>query len=139
MRRRTFVYSPLVLTLRQAFGGLWSTASGPTGENEQSARSDSGGRDPIVLANRNHELQFDPLTAQLQSLRASAAADQEFIPPRDDHPVFVIQYLDKNKSFRQILSSEATSVSIGQVEKGGAERTNSEYSQQGFIVWLGWI
>lgn len=71
----------------------------------------------ITLAGANHRLEFDPQTAQLLSLRP-ARGGPEFIAAGDRHPVFVIQYLDGEKEFCQIASTQARSVTMEQPELG---------------------
>src|SRR3974390_643631 len=65
---------------------------------------------PVALENRNHRIELDRATGQLLSLRASAAP-QEFIESGDPR-AFVIQYLDKDKEFRQIPSTAARTISV---------------------------
>ena len=67
---------------------------------------------PLILENANHRLGFDPKTASLFSFAASHAPEQEFIPKSANLPVFVIQYLDSTHVFRQILSSQATHITV---------------------------
>ena len=64
----------------------------------------------LQLATANDTLQFDADTGQLVSLRSRYAPQQEFILTRSDDPVFVIQYLDADKEFRQISSQQAEQV-----------------------------
>jgi hypothetical protein len=72
---------------------------------------------PIALANRNHRLEFDPATAQLLSFRP-ASGGPEFIAGGGGHPVFVVQYLDSERSFRQIASTGARSVQVDETSPG---------------------
>src|ERR1035441_10454545 len=71
-----------------------------------------GAATPFVFGNRNHRIELDRTTGQLLSVRASLAPQQEFIESRDPQPAFVIQYLDSDRSFRQVTSSDARTVSI---------------------------
>jgi hypothetical protein len=64
-----------------------------------------------ALNNRNHRIELDRDTGLLLSVRAAAAPRQEFVESGDPR-VFVIQYLDKDKAFRQIASSAAGSISV---------------------------
>jgi hypothetical protein len=77
----------------------------------------------VTLENRNHRIELDRTTGQLLSLRASAAPRQEFIEPAGPR-VFVIQYLDEHKEFRQIASSDARSISV---QESTAELFKAEF------------
>lgn len=72
----------------------------------------TGAADPIDRSNANHRLAFDLKTAQLVSLRSTAAPEQEFIESRVPQPAFVIQYLDDKKAFHEISSTQAAHTSI---------------------------
>jgi hypothetical protein len=81
----------------------------------------------IVLANTNHRLAFDPKTARLVSLKAGIAPDQEFVLRNDQLPVFVIQYLNGEKQFQQIASTEAKEVIV----KSDARTLTAEFTGLG--------
>ena len=66
----------------------------------------------IRMETSHDVLGFDQQTGRLVSFRSKAAPDQEFIASSTDDPVFVIQYLDQGRRFRQIASSEAEGVEI---------------------------
>ena len=87
-----------------------------------------GATAPIVLENRNHRIELSRTTGQLLSVRASAAPQQEFIEARDAQPAFAIQYLDRDKSFRQVTSADARVISI--IDTTG-ETFQAEFRQLG--------
>src|SRR5581483_939467 len=64
----------------------------------------------LELYTANDTLTFHPDTGQLVSLRSRLAPEQEFILAQPDDPVFVVQYLDARKNFRQLSSLQAESV-----------------------------
>lgn len=66
----------------------------------------------IVLKTVHDTLQFDMKTGRLVSFRSKAAPDQEFITSTDDDPIFIIQYLDAKRHFRQISSNQAAEVKV---------------------------
>ena len=76
------------------------------------AAGQPGALTPVAVVNRNHRIELDRKTGQLLSIRASSAAQQEFIESGEPHPAFVIQYLDRDKSFRQVTSSGARTITI---------------------------
>src|SRR3974377_29959 len=76
-----------------------------------------GAPPPLALENRNHRIELDRATGQLLSLRPAATPQQEFIESGEPR-AFVIQYLDKDKEFRQIPSTAARSISV--TESSGA-------------------
>jgi hypothetical protein len=57
-------------------------------------------------------LQLDAANSRLVSLRHRAAPDQELILPGEHDPVFVIQYLDAGRRFRQISSTQAQTIDV---------------------------
>ena len=58
-------------------------------------------------------IQLDATTAGLISWRSKAAPDQEFCASgRPADPVFVIQYLDGERRYRQITSLQAEAVEV---------------------------
>jgi hypothetical protein len=79
-------------------------------EARQAGSSVSSGS--ISLRNADHTLGFDAKTGRLRSFRSQLAPDQEFIESAPDDPVFVIQYLDGSRRFRQITSAQARSVDV---------------------------
>ncbi len=117
MTRRTVIWSPMLLGARRAWkmlSGGYARASAASGE-VQALAQDVG--NTIVLANSNHRLAFDPKNGRLISLKAKIAPDQEFVVTNDQLPVFVIQYLNSEKQFQQIASTEATEVNVKSDEK----------------------
>ncbi len=68
----------------------------------------------LSLDTANDVLQFQPETGQLVSFRSQYAPEQEFILAQAADPVFVIQYLDDHKRFRQISSLQAEQVQARQ-------------------------
>ena len=76
----------------------------------------------LRLQTANDVLGFDPQTARLVSLRSRFAPDQEFIAAGDEDPVFVLQYLDEARRYRQITSRQAETVTITQGQSASAGR-----------------
>ncbi len=107
MKRRNFLSSAL-------FGAAASALPSISQPLLPAAQAATSGGDRLQLGNTNHRLEFDPKTAQLLSLRNVGDSTQEFIESEVPEPMFIIQYVDGTKSFRQIASTEAshTSVSI---------------------------
>ena len=110
MTRRTVLWSPLLLKLRQA----WSNGATPSAPSANGEAPRQASIDPssVTLKSSNHTLEFDRKTARLLSLRATAAPAQEFAVSNEALPVFVIQHLTKTREFRQISSLEARHVDI---------------------------
>ena len=109
MKRRTVLWSPLLLRARK----LWSAISGsamPVPPAKGKFRA--GDPDHIVLENSNHKLQFDRRTARLVSFRSKKANPQEFVVSNERVPVFVIQYLTPGREFRQLASMDAKEVTV---------------------------
>jgi len=71
----------------------------------------------VALQNRSHRIELDRNNGRLLSIRAAVAPQQEFIEPGDPR-VFVIQYLDQNKEYRQIPSTAARSISVSEPSPG---------------------
>jgi len=68
--------------------------------------------DVIRLATALDRLEFDPNSGQLISFRRKSVPDQEFILHQLNDPVFLIQYLDENKRYRQLASTQAENIQI---------------------------
>ena len=66
----------------------------------------------IILETALDTLRFSGKTGSLVSFRSKAAPDQEFIAATEDEPVFVMQYLDENRRFRQLASHQAEEIEI---------------------------
>ena len=66
----------------------------------------------IVMKTAGARLGFDAESGRLVSFRPNVAPDQEFIASAEDHPVFVIQYLDDDHKVRELTSLHAEDVSI---------------------------
>ena len=66
----------------------------------------------LMLETLNDRLEFDKKTGRLISFRAKEVPDQELLETDDDDPVFIIQYLDEEKNFRQINSLQAKEISF---------------------------
>ena len=112
MTRRTVIWSPLLLGARRAWNMLAEgVAPAGAGRGEVPARTGNVGNG-ILLENSNHKLEFDRKSARLLSLRSNFAPDQEFAISDDQLPVFVIQYLNSEKQFVQIASTEAKEVNV---------------------------
>jgi hypothetical protein len=72
----------------------------------------------LSLATGNHQLSFDSATGALVSIRASQAPEQEFVAAGAKLPVFNIQFLDGENTFRQINSLEAAETVIAHSPDG---------------------
>ncbi len=66
----------------------------------------------FVVETARDKLEFDPKTGRLVSFRAKAVPDQELVQVEEEDPVFVIQYLDEDKRFRQISSQQAEEIDV---------------------------
>src|ERR1700693_1938195 len=112
MKRRAVLWSPLLLGARRVWKSLAASLApdrAAIGEVQPRAIDDEN---RIILENSNHRLSFDRKNARLLSFRAKSAADQEFIVSTDTVPVFIIQYLTKDKGFRQFASTDAKDVIV---------------------------
>ncbi|HEV2492293.1 MAG TPA: DUF6259 domain-containing protein [Terriglobia bacterium] len=112
MTRRTVVWSPLLLGLRQLRSVLFNRLTATRTGDAKAQGGNTLGPDAIVLENSNHKLAFDPRSVRLLSFRAQVAPDQEFAVSNDHVPVFVIQYLTEDRVFQQITSTAAQEVSV---------------------------
>jgi len=93
-----------------------------------------GAGSAIRLESSEDVLLFDAASGALTSFRRKAVPDQEFIVAGDRQPVFVIQYLDQTRRFRQIGSDEAAEVEVGSVpssEGGVATTLTAQFRQLG--------
>ena len=66
----------------------------------------------FLLETAKDRLKFDQLTGKLISFRAKAVPDQELVIVEDEDPVFVIQYLDADLHFHQIISQQAEKIDV---------------------------
>jgi hypothetical protein len=62
----------------------------------------------IALTTATETMLFSAETGGLVSFRSRAAPEQEFIAAGEDTPVFVLQYLDEQRRYRQLTSRDAT-------------------------------
>ena len=88
----------------------------------------------IRLESSHDVLLFDAASAALVSFRSKAVPDQEFIVPGSPQPVFVVQYLDENRRFRQITSDDAAEVAVDSVtspEDGSATTLTAQFRRLG--------
>ena len=86
----------------------------------------------ICLESSHDVLLFDAATGALVSFRSKAVPDQEFIIAGSPQPVFVVQYLDEKRRFRQCQSDEAAEVEVGIVassEDGGTTTLTAQFRQ----------
>ena len=74
---------------------------------------------PIILETADAQLEFDAHSGRLIGFRPQASPEQQFIAPADDHPVFVVQYLDADRRYQQIDSFDASEFTIEREESGG--------------------
>lgn len=121
MNRRTILFSPLFLAARQLWGRIAPSETAAPANARKISSGAPNNDEKMIVKNGNHTLQFDLETGRLVSLRAADAPDQEFIPSGDRHPVFVIQYLDSNRTFHQIASTEAKGINVQSAEEPGPE------------------
>jgi len=79
----------------------------------------------IALTTATDTMLFSAETGRLVSFRSQAASDQEFIAAGPNTPVFVVQYLDNERRYRQLTSHDATAqVSCEDVEGGSVLRAS---------------
>ena len=76
------------------------------------ARGKGESQRTYTLETLGEELRFDANTGQLVSLRSHTAKDQEFIAAAKEHPVFIIDWLDEKREFRQLTSAQAREVKV---------------------------
>lgn len=76
----------------------------------------------IILQTAADRLRFDATTGRLVSLAPVADAREELIASAEDHPVFVVQYLDERRQYRALDSFGARKPRIS-VRDEGDERT----------------
>ncbi len=67
---------------------------------------------PFELQTAHDTLRFGADTGRLLSLRSRFAPNQELLAVADDDPVFVIQYLDTGRRFRQLTAQDAATVEV---------------------------
>ena len=79
--------------------------------------------DRITLETACDTLRFSSKTGSLVSLRSKVAPDQEFIAFAEDDPVFVVQYLDADRRFRQLTSHQAREIDIQHTADQSGETT----------------
>jgi hypothetical protein len=72
-------------------------------------------RELIVMRTASDELVFDRRTYRLISFRRLAVPDQEFIAAREDDPAFELQYLDGDRRYGWLRSSQAASLSLDEI------------------------
>lgn len=82
----------------------------------------------FVVETAKDRLEFDQKTGKLVSFRAKIVADQELIEVEEEDLVFVVQYLDKDRRFRQITSQQAEKIDVK------CERHTSEEDQESELV-----
>ncbi|NLF02435.1 MAG: hypothetical protein GX601_15815 [Anaerolineales bacterium] len=70
------------------------------------------GERTLTLETSQDVLGFCRKTGRLVSFRSKLAPDQEFVVGKDDDPVFVIQYLDNQRRYRQIASGQAQETTL---------------------------
>jgi len=79
----------------------------------------------IALTTATDTMRFSAETGTLVSFRSRAAPDQEFIAAGTNTPVFVVQYLDDERRYRQLTSRDATAqISCEDVEGGSVLRAS---------------
>jgi len=64
-------------------------------------------RSRVSLKTKTESLQFDRRTGRLISFRSHHAPGQEFLASSEEHPVFVLQYLDRQGEYRRLTSFDA--------------------------------
>ncbi len=73
----------------------------------------------ITLETATDRLAFESTTGRLVSLRPKQAEDVELIASAEDHPAFVLQYLDEERAYRQVDSRQAKVVAIAYEDSEG--------------------
>ena len=76
----------------------------------------------LTLKTATETLGFDRRSGRLISFRSQAEPGQEFIATSPDHPVFVLQFLDKQGEYHQVTSHDARDKRISMTGQG-AQRT----------------
>ena len=66
----------------------------------------------VVLESMKDILRFDKNTGKLLSFLSKSALDQEFLLFKEDIPVFVVQYLDDSRKYRQLSSDQAQKIKV---------------------------
>jgi hypothetical protein len=85
--------------------------------------------DQLTLESNHDVLTFDASTLALLSFRSKAAVEQEFIAHAGDHPVFVIGYLDAQRQYRLLPSTQAGEVRVTQEDAAGSRALTAIYSR----------
>ena len=65
-----------------------------------------------LLETANDRLEFDGATGKLVSFQSKIAPNQELIKLENEDPAFVIQYLDADRRFCQIISQRAREIDV---------------------------
>ena len=85
----------------------------------------------ITLQTATDSLSFDRRTGRLRSFRGRSAPALELLASSPDHPVFVIQYLDRRKEYRRLTSFDAAEVRIEVDRRQGAATLNMTFRRLG--------
>ena len=95
----------------------------------------------FTLETAKDRLEFDRETGRLVSFRAKGMPDQQLLEMVDDDPVFVIQYLDRDRRFYQITSQQAEKIDIkceqhtsGEIEENQLVAKFGKFSGQNIDV-----
>ena len=75
----------------------------------------------VTLKTGTESLSFDRQSGRLVSFRSKFAPGQEFIASSPEHPVFVLQYLDRQRQYRRLTSHDARSIRIVRARRNGAD------------------
>lgn len=83
----------------------------------------------LTVESLNDILQFDRQTMRLASFLSKSVPDQEFISSSDEHPTFVIGYLDSRKRYRFLNSYEAENIGVKYDYSGSLQTLTAVYSK----------
>ena len=85
----------------------------------------------FMLETADDKLTFDAASGRLTSFRSKAAPEQEFITSAPEHPVFIIQYLDADREYRQVDSLDASETQIECGKSGDETILSMKFAQVG--------
>jgi len=82
----------------------------------------------LVIESSVDKLCFDERNLSLQSYRSKLFPHLEFIRYSEDHPVFIIGYLDNKRRYRWLSSAEASSVKVERLNAQGRQILKAVFS-----------
>ena len=85
----------------------------------------------ISLESSTAITKIDGATLRLLSIAPKAAPEQEFIASIPEHPVFLIQYLDRNNRYQQLNSHHAETVTVSREQEEDSTKLTAVFSRVG--------